>query len=273
MINQVLPYVSHKESNVMGTRYLIQFALTEKRKIFHYISTVGVITRDMWDRDGKILETETGSHVTELNGYQQSKWVAERMLINAGRNVGLPYTIFRPGFISAHTKTGRCNPVDVVSTLVSTMVESKNAPNINSPIDLSPVNFVSDSIVHVARNARALGKYFHVLSPSHAIPFKELTDALVEFGYEDLKLVKYDEWVDVLERDHTLKYGHTLVRLLSAKMGEETERLDRKNFMEMLEGFDLEKYKMTRKAFFAYFMWMVENGVMEKPSASGKVME
>lgn len=51
------------------------------------------------------------------DGYGQSKWVAERMCVEAGSR-GLPVSVLRPGNLSPSSKTGMWNKSDFIYMLL-----------------------------------------------------------------------------------------------------------------------------------------------------------
>ena len=79
-------------------------------------------------------------------GYNRSKWVAER-LVEQAADRGLPVTVFRPGPISGHSKTGVFNRQDFLYRLVLGYMESGMAPDGAMHLDPLPVDFVSQAMI------------------------------------------------------------------------------------------------------------------------------
>lgn len=80
-----------------------------------------------------------------------SKLVAEKLLEQA-RTRGIPVSIYRPGFISSHSLTGVSNVTDFDNRLIRGIIAMKSAPNSDSVLEMSPVDWVSDIIVHLVFN-------------------------------------------------------------------------------------------------------------------------
>ena len=47
--------------------------------------------------------------VASFGGYAQSKWVAEKLVRQAGER-GIPHAIYRPGLVSGHSISGEVHP-------------------------------------------------------------------------------------------------------------------------------------------------------------------
>merc|ERR1712226_1437182 len=55
-VNHAEPYDHLRRQNVWGTAKLLEFAVTQSLKQFHYVSTYSVTTPDMLGADGKLSE-------------------------------------------------------------------------------------------------------------------------------------------------------------------------------------------------------------------------
>ncbi|XYH97433.1 amino acid adenylation domain-containing protein [Sorangium sp. So ce1128] len=169
-VNYIKPYASHKAANVLGTQEILRLSCLRRTKPVHYISTIGIfghagyftgvrIVResDDLDRWADYLHTDMG--------YSQSKWVAEK-LVSIARSRGVPVTIFRPGFIMGHSKTGAANVSDFASRMIKGCLEMGCAPDLpEQSKEFVTVDYVSQAIVHLSRRPGALGKVFHLVPP------------------------------------------------------------------------------------------------------------
>jgi thioester reductase-like protein len=95
-------------------------------------------------------------------GYPQTKWVAEKLVKIAGDR-GLPISIYRPGRISWHSKTGVCNPEDHTSRMIKGCIQLGIAPDLDALINLAPVDYVSQAIVHLSKQPSS-GRTFHIVN-------------------------------------------------------------------------------------------------------------
>ncbi|CAF1487982.1 unnamed protein product [Adineta ricciae] len=107
------------QSNVCGTGDIIRLATYTKRPQIpmHYISTVSVLTSDT---NNKIFVDKIAPESLST-GYAQSKWVAEKLVMEANR-LELPVTIYRLGSTETSTKTCVCNRTDPLIFFFATIM-------------------------------------------------------------------------------------------------------------------------------------------------------
>jgi amino acid adenylation domain-containing protein/thioester reductase-like protein len=198
LVNMVSPYEVLKTANVRGTREVLRLACQSKTKPLHYISTVSVF--DLANRGGRaaILEQDSLDHGGQLNGgYSQSKWVAEKLVLMA-RDRGLPVAIYRPGRIIGAADTGAWNTDDFMCGLIKGCVELGVAPDLDMPMELVPVDYVSGAAVHLSLRPESLGRIFHLVNPEVS-RLSDVLDGVRSFGYP-LRNLPYAEWVEVAMR-------------------------------------------------------------------------
>lgn len=115
-VNSILPYSALKDTNVNGTLELLKLCTFGKPKLFHFVSTAGILHGISSD----VIEdpaNENHPFIDKIGGYAQSKWVAERLVIQAASK-GLRVSISRPSRISPHSKTAYYNPTDFMVCLI-----------------------------------------------------------------------------------------------------------------------------------------------------------
>ena len=70
-----------------------------------------------------VLETALPTEPDQLAlGYMRAKWVAEELVVQA-RARGLDVSIYRPGTIAGHARTGAFNPDDFVCALIKGCIQ------------------------------------------------------------------------------------------------------------------------------------------------------
>ncbi len=162
-VNFIYPYEALKKTNVDGMREVIRFAFEVQTKPLHFVSSTGI-----WPmgRHRAFTEETSIDHGVLLNlGYDESKWVQEKMLMQAQAR-GLPAIIYRPGEVSGHSETGRINADEHFAfALLKGCLQLKAFPPINCFIDLSPVDYVGQVIAHIAQQPERLGGVFHITNP------------------------------------------------------------------------------------------------------------
>lgn len=101
---------------MLGTVWALKLASTHHTKPFNFVSSTSVLDTEHYvDLSGSIVERGgkgiyedddlEGSRRGLRSGYGQSKWVAEKLIMEASKR-GMPATIIRPGYIVGHSKTG-----------------------------------------------------------------------------------------------------------------------------------------------------------------------
>src|SRR5699024_7062283 len=185
-----------------------------KRKNIYYASTLAVLTGDrMWDEHDELIYT---SNLTI--GYSQSKWVAEKLLIEAKRH-GLGIDIYRLGRISANSSSGLWNQTDL---LYKVFIDLQVLPfKEEVHFELMPVDFVSEFIYKASRLERdKISGIYHLFNDQ-----KVSSDVVITFfkkyqlPYQEAKL---KEWLEYLKQKTLSNHQHSL-SALSQLIDESTE--------------------------------------------------
>jgi amino acid adenylation domain-containing protein/thioester reductase-like protein len=213
VVSALYPYWVHKPANVLGTREVLRLSSRGRVKPVHYVSTTGVFP---WTNDAspRTVPEELELHGAPLptDGYSQSKWVAERMVSEAGAR-GVPICVYRPGRISGHSLTGVSNPNDLFATVLKISIESGELPQLDSSLatDLVPVDYVSQALVHLSMREDSIGRVFHLVNPN-PIAWQDFIDLMGELGYP-LRQVPYSSWVANWNRELEKTGNHPLAGL------------------------------------------------------------
>lgn len=193
IVNFIFPYKDLKASNVTGTQEIIRLAGKFKLKPLHHISSVSVFPIE-GHPEGNIFSEDDSPFYTQalLNGYAQSKWVAEKLIISA-RLKGLPATIYRVGEVIGHSVTGICRTThDAYSNILKGGILLGSSPQIKLNLYLVPVDYVSKSIYFLSRKKDVLGKNFHIISQPRE--GSQILDLMAFLGYP-LRRISYQEWL------------------------------------------------------------------------------
>jgi thioester reductase-like protein len=195
-VNSLLPYTRLRDSNVVGTVKVLEFCTSTVLKPLHFISTIGV--------HGAVAELESvalqESRLASLNGYSQSKWVAEWLVTRAG-TMGVPITIFRPAMICGDSLTGFVNADDFFNRLLRGFVELGSYINDASTVyDVTPVDFVAYAVVYISRQLASQAKVFHFSNRHRSPTLQQLGQAVAANGYATIEPVTVQEFKARLER-------------------------------------------------------------------------
>ena len=190
LVNFLFLYDSMRAANVLGTKEILRLATRTRAKPLHYVSTISVLPLG---RQEPILEDAPLDTPTSVaGGYSQTKWVAEKLVKEASLR-GLPVTIYRPGRVTGHSRTGAWNTDDLVCRTLKGCIRLGAAPHLEPLIDLTPVDYVSGAIVDLSMRPEALGKTYHIVNP-HLIGADVMWGHMNAFGY-GLRTLRYDEWL------------------------------------------------------------------------------
>ncbi len=194
-VSFVLPYETLKPANVLGTQEVLRFACQGSAKPVHYISSLAVCP--LTGVPGGVVREDhdlgTMEHV--LGGYAQSKWVAEG-LAGVARSRGLPITVYRPGLITGHSRTGATNTGDFMAGFLKGCIQLGAAPAVGTAIEMTPVDYVSSAIVQIIRQPHSAGRMYHLSNP-RTVEWQDLVAWVRERGYP-VRSVPFDEWLAAL---------------------------------------------------------------------------
>jgi thioester reductase-like protein len=189
LVNFVYPYRSLRAANVEGTRAMIEFAADAGAE-FHHVSSVAVFESQGYaDADEVREDADIDLSVGLYDGYPQSKWVAEKLVREAGRR-GLRVSVYRPGMVSGHSQTGASNAGDFIMRMIRGCAELGVAPDLDTLVELVPVDYVADALATLV--ARGEPGTWHLTNPTplHA---REFIALLGRLGYP-LETIPYAAW-------------------------------------------------------------------------------
>jgi thioester reductase-like protein len=191
-VNWLLPLEALKKVNVNGTYQLIEFAVQRRLKKFYYVSSLSVFP---FDGSDYYENTPIDSKVSLYGGYAQSKWVAE-MTVQKAMNAGLQVKIFRPNLITGRSYDGVFNQSSYLENLVKSSIQIGYVPDIDTYIDMVPVDYVSKAIATIYRAENTKENIFHI-SNLKSIKLCTYVEWLKEKGYK-LQTVSLENWKNKL---------------------------------------------------------------------------
>jgi surfactin family lipopeptide synthetase C len=193
-VNFLPPYRRLAPTNVGGTHEVLRLAAAGGARV-HHISSTAVHGR--WQPGGATYdEAPLGAQPPALdNGYEQTKWVAER-LVRLAQERGLPATVYRLGRVAGHSGTGAWKLGDVLSQVLRACVALGQVPDTDSDIDLVPVDVAARTVVAAASNPAAAGRHVTVASASR-FRFPVLAEAMEGCGLR-AETVPLERWVEGL---------------------------------------------------------------------------
>src|SRR3989338_5542369 len=180
MVNYITNYNSHRLTNVIGTFNIIKFAISIKLKKINFVSTIAVFGPYFYFTGSDLINEHTclDTSITALKydmGYSQSKWVAEKLLLSFS-SLGLPLSIFRPGFIMGDSITGSSNTDDFMHSLIKGCIHSNSYPLLYSQRkEFVPVDYVSSVISFISSSSSSSPSLSPFLSLFYTPVFNDLS--------------------------------------------------------------------------------------------------
>lgn len=154
-------------ANMEGTKQALALAENLNVKCFHHTSSIvaagfypGEFTEDMFEE------------AVGLNNspYFQTKHDSEGMV---REQTAVPWRIYRPGIVVGHSKTGWINKVDgpyyffeLINTIAEVVPRWVPLPVYKgNPMNIVPVDFIAQAMVHISHKPELDGKCFHLTNP------------------------------------------------------------------------------------------------------------
>ena len=280
-VNFTYPYKVLKPSNVGGTVESIRLASTVRTKPVHFISSIAAVPEvDYGFREDPTVfeEDRIQSHAGLFGGYGETKWVSERLCEQA-RERGVPVNVYRPGVLSGDSRTGVGNTRDMVWNVIKGSIQLGVAPVGESDMDVTPVDYVAASVVHISLQEEGLNRVYHFPHP-HIPQMKLAFDTLQEIGYS-LERLPGDEWQRVIferlrtDTDNALAPFLPVVAIYQ-NYGEaasaegktgimKTVIFDDRNTQAAIAGSGIYCPEVDDRLLKTYFDWFVESGFLPPP--------
>ena len=269
MVNFVYPYSTLKAPNVLGTQEILKLASHIYVKPVHYISTLSVFDSVSYAEKETIFEHDPLDSIEGiLDGYSQSKWVAEK-LVTIAHSRGIPVCIYRPGRISGHSQTGVWNTDDFVCRMIKGCIQLGSVPHQDVMMDLTPVNYVSSAIAYLSQQQDSLGKAFHLINP-YSAHWNDFVNLIRSFNYP-LRRLSYDQWqAELIQR--TINEDHALSPLLPLFLGPnlqeeevEPQRFNCRNTSTSLKDTSIECPPVDAALLHTYFSYFIRSHFLEPP--------
>ena len=188
VVSVVREYGSLRAANVGGTRELIRLAATVRPKPLHYVSTLAVAPPS--NLAPEVPEDFVPPHAGLRDGYQQSKWIAERLVQQAAER-GLPATVYRLGRVVGASTSAIVNTQDMVWRILLAGIPVGALPALDVGEIWTPVDYVARALVRLALVPRHGGVFN--LAPVPEVRLPELFGWVSAQGYR-VEQVSVPEW-------------------------------------------------------------------------------
>eukprot|EP00727_Mastigamoeba_balamuthi_P010143 m51a1_g5751 hypothetical protein (1631) ;mRNA; r:1185475-1190493 len=193
VVSMAMPYSAMRPTNVVGTANVIRFAACAGASVRH-VSSIGALVAgesgdEEWPRaaPGRISEGKSA--------YGQTKAVAERLMAQASRHLGLEVSLFRPTVISGAVESGFSNVSDFscLAALACLALGSYPEAAAGNNLGWIPVDVVSRAVATL--NGPAV---FHLVGSGPTMG--EVVEALGELARQPLQKATGQAWEQAVAR-------------------------------------------------------------------------
>ncbi|SDX15356.1 amino acid adenylation domain-containing protein/thioester reductase domain-containing protein [Pseudomonas syringae] len=206
-VNHVQDYETLARDNVVPVFECLKLCEGRSKKVFNFVSTLSASSAV--DAAGHVLEQPAAETppIYIKNGYNLSKWVAERVLQRA-RDQGAWVNIYRPGNIAFNSVSGVCQPQkNRLMLMLKGSLQLGQVPKFDIAFDLMPVDFLARFIGFHASRYQPERAVFNLHNPE-PLSWNGYVEAFREAGRQ-FELVSVAQWQTQLRRvdSHNALFG------------------------------------------------------------------
>lgn len=204
-VNHVMDYASLASDNVDPIFECLRLCETGSKKVFNFVSTLSACSSV--DTLGHVLETPAAATLPVYikNGYNLSKWVAERRLGHALKQ-GAWVNIHRPGNVSFNSRNGVCQPQkNRLLLMLKGSLQLGVLPRLDLNFDLMPVDFLARFIAFHSGRFQADRNVFNLHNPQ-PLSWEDYLDAFSRSGhtFERVSLARWREALRTVDQHNAL---------------------------------------------------------------------
>ncbi|MFH0245768.1 amino acid adenylation domain-containing protein [Streptomyces sp. HK10] len=196
-VNFGQPYTALREANVGGVREILRLACTGPVKPVHHVSTLSVFSLRGEGAPQAYEDELPATPPPDDNGYNQSKWVAEKIVALA-RERGVPVSVYRPGRIAGDSASGVWRTDDVFCHVLRACAVTGSVPELGFSTDIVPVDHIAAVIARVARGRAHLGGTYQ-FAGARRLGFDTVAEALDLAGYPARRM-PFADWYETCRR-------------------------------------------------------------------------
>lgn len=286
MVHWVHHYAKLRAPNVLSTLTALRLCADHHSKLFSFISSTSVLDTEAIVRKADESISAGGAGLLESDdleasrtglgtGYGQSKWVAEKLIMEAGKK-GLSGWIVRPGYVMGDSKTAVTNTDDFIWRMVKGCLQLGLIPDINNSVNLVPVDHVA---LLASLSALSISKTTPLsviqVTGHPRIRFNDLLLTLGTYGYS-VTQVEYVQWRTKLEQHVLETQDNALFPLLHFVLDDlptstKAAELDDTNAQALAKAAgEKEGMGVGEEEIGLYLAWLVRAGFLDPPTKEGK---
>lgn len=200
IVNMLYPYEKLKNANLNGTKRILEFSCHKYKKELHYASTLSVFVSTN-KNSGTVTENDKLDDIKQIwGGYGQSKFAAEKYLLNT--NLDNIY-IYRFGLICGNSKNGTMSEKDFLSMFVKGAQELKILPYDKTDtmaIDITPIDYAVKTLLKISQS-NTTKRIFHIANNT-SLKYNDLIKYLKNEKIVD-NILEYKEWEKIIKNRNT----------------------------------------------------------------------
>lgn len=268
---------------MLATVEVLALAATTKPKTLSFVSSTAAIEKGHYVRMSDDIVQAGGQGVPESDdlsaaatgltqGYGQTKWVSERLILEAGRR-GLAGGIVRPAYVVGDSTSAVTNTDDFIWRLVKGCIQLGHIPDIHNAINMVPVDHVARITSLLALQSPLAPLAVHHVTAHPNPRFNEFLSALARYGYPVQK-TEYLPWRTLLEQHVLRSQDNALFPLLHMVLDDlptstKAAALDDRNTINLLRtAGERESVTVDDKQMGLYLAWLVAAGFLDAPPAN-----
>ena len=304
VVHWVYHYAKLRSPNVLSTLTALNLCATGRPKLFSFVSSTAVLDNEAFVRKSDELVQSGGNGLLETDdleggrtgldtGYGQSKWVAEKVIMEAALR-GLAGWILRPGYVLGDSRTAGkhqihairarkliqevTNTDDFIWRMVKGCLQLGLIPDINNHVNLTPVDHVALLASLSTLSTPSTSSFSVINVTGHPrIRFNDLLGSLATFAYP-VQRVEYVQWRTRLEQHVLETQDNALFPLLHFVLDDlptstKSAELDDSNAQALARAMgERETAGVGEQEIGRYLAWLVRAGFLPPPSGEGRAL-
>ncbi|KNG87110.1 hypothetical protein ANOM_005305 [Aspergillus nomiae NRRL 13137] len=216
-----LSVYSFEQDHIRGMRNLLDLSIYSRKRVHMYLVS-SIATASSWDPSRRKIPEDIVPDTVQppLQGYGQSKYVAENVCLAASSRSGVPVTILRVGQIAGPTtKSGGCwNRDEWFPALVFTSRSMGFLPEtLGMPVDWIPVDTLAQIVLEIIQGGNenehsSPARVINLVNPNRSTWATLLPTVQSSIGANPVSL---QSWVESLGKDNVNLEDKPAYKLLS----------------------------------------------------------
>lgn len=201
-VRHVGAYEEFYEDNVKATERLLEFSVDNNKKAFHFISTMGVCSGKIPEK-GHVLYHEYNQDMGQSheNVYARTKFEAEKKVVDY-REKGLNTSIYRMGFLVAHSETGVFQENIEENAFYANLKAFMSMGIVSGELpdaELSFIDYSARAVVLLMTKKALENQLFH-LNNHKLVKWEKMAEFLKSVGIS-VNVVNHDQFLDYLQNN------------------------------------------------------------------------